>query len=94
MRAEDVDIAGLPEDYTAARPRAEDAAEVTALLAEHERRGKGSSSASEDGVLTTLTDEQAEVRARPGEGNKGREAALAAVEMATLMRALDGGPAV
>ena len=46
------------------------------------------------GVLTTLTDEQAEVRARPGEGNKGREAALAAVEMATLLRALDGGPAV
>ena len=46
------------------------------------------------GVLTTLTDEQAEVRARPGEGNKGREAALAAVEMATLLRAIDGGPAV
>jgi 6,7-dimethyl-8-ribityllumazine synthase len=44
------------------------------------------------GVLTTLTDEQAEVRARPGEGNKGREAALAAVEMATLLRAIDGGP--
>ncbi|HET9272004.1 MAG TPA: 6,7-dimethyl-8-ribityllumazine synthase [Vicinamibacterales bacterium] len=46
------------------------------------------------GVLTTLTDEQAEVRARPGDGNKGREAALAAVEMATLLRAIDGGPAV
>ena len=45
------------------------------------------------GVLTTLTDEQAEVRARPGDGNKGREAALAAVEMATLLRAIDGGPA-
>jgi 6,7-dimethyl-8-ribityllumazine synthase len=45
------------------------------------------------GVLTTLTDEQAELRARPGDGNKGREAALAAVEMATLLRALDGGPA-
>jgi len=44
------------------------------------------------GVLTTLTDEQAEVRARPGDGNKGREAALAAVEMATLLRAIDGGP--
>ncbi|KAB7743945.1 GNAT family N-acetyltransferase [Nostocoides sp. F2B08] len=55
MRAEDVDIAGLPEDYTAARPRADDAAEVATLLAEHERRGKGSSSASEEGVLTTLT---------------------------------------
>src|SRR5687767_4107867 len=35
------------------------------------------------GVLTTLTDEQAEERARPGGGNKGREAAMAAVEMAT-----------
>lgn len=46
------------------------------------------------GVLTTLTDEQAELRARPGDGNKGREAALAAVEMATLLRAIDGGPAV
>ena len=46
------------------------------------------------GVLTTLTDEQAEVRARPGDGNKGREAALAAVEMATLLRTIDGGPAV
>ena len=45
------------------------------------------------GVLTTLTDEQAEVRARPGDGNKGREAALAAVEMATLLRTIDGGPA-
>ncbi|MGA8047180.1 MAG: hypothetical protein WCA30_13035, partial [Dermatophilaceae bacterium] len=70
MRAEDVDIAGLPEDYTAARPRAEDAAEVAALLAEHERSGKGSSSASEDAVLTTLTGigswtrRQALVRAR------------------------------
>jgi len=38
------------------------------------------------GVLTTLTDEQAEVRAAPGDGNKGREAAIAAVEMATLWR--------
>ncbi len=38
------------------------------------------------GVLTTLTDEQAEVRSRPGAGNKGREAAQAAVEMATLLR--------
>jgi len=45
------------------------------------------------GVLTTLTDEQAEVRARPGPGNKGREAAQAAVEMATLLRAIDRGPA-
>jgi len=45
------------------------------------------------GVLTTLTDEQAEVRARPDKNNKGREAATAAVEMATLLRAIDGGPA-
>ena len=45
------------------------------------------------GVLTTLTDEQAEVRSRPGSGNKGREAAQAAVEMATLLRAIDRGPA-
>jgi 6,7-dimethyl-8-ribityllumazine synthase len=45
------------------------------------------------GVLTTLTDEQAEIRARPGDGNKGREAALAAVEMTTLLRVIDGAPA-
>jgi 6,7-dimethyl-8-ribityllumazine synthase len=38
------------------------------------------------GVLTTLTDEQAEARSGSGPGNKGREAALAAVEMATLFR--------
>lgn len=41
------------------------------------------------GVLTTLTEEQAQVRATAGPDNKGREAALAAVEMATLWRALD-----
>jgi 6,7-dimethyl-8-ribityllumazine synthase len=46
------------------------------------------------GVLTTLTDEQAEMRARPGGDNKGREAAMAAVEMATLLRVIDGGPTV
>jgi 6,7-dimethyl-8-ribityllumazine synthase len=38
------------------------------------------------GVLTTLTDEQAERRSAPGADNKGREAALAAIEMATLFR--------
>jgi 6,7-dimethyl-8-ribityllumazine synthase len=38
------------------------------------------------GVLTTLTDEQAAIRAAEGPANKGREAALAAVEMATLWR--------
>lgn len=40
------------------------------------------------GVLTTLTEEQAHERAAEGPGNKGREAALAAVEMATLFRRL------
>jgi 6,7-dimethyl-8-ribityllumazine synthase len=40
------------------------------------------------GVLTTLTDEQAEIRATAGAGNKGREAALAAIEMATLLNAI------
>lgn len=55
MRSADVDIAGLPEEYAAARPRGEDAAEVAALLAEHERRGRGYSSVTEESVLTTLT---------------------------------------
>ena len=41
------------------------------------------------GVLTTLTEEQAFARAGDGPDNKGREAALAAVEMATLWRLLD-----
>ena len=38
------------------------------------------------GVLTTLTDEQAAIRAADGPDNKGREAAVAAIEMATLWR--------
>ena len=38
------------------------------------------------GVLTTMTDEQAEVRSAPGPDNKGREAALAAIEMAVHFR--------
>jgi 6,7-dimethyl-8-ribityllumazine synthase len=42
------------------------------------------------GVLTTMTDEQAIARSAPGEGNKGREAALAAIEMATLFKRLGG----
>ena len=41
-------------------------------------------------VLTTMTDEQAIARSAPGDGNKGREAALAAVEMATLFKRLGG----
>ena len=46
------------------------------------------------GVLTTLTEEQAAARAADGPDNKGREAALAAVEMATIVQELgDGGQA-
>ena len=41
------------------------------------------------GVLTTLTEEQAVERSGSGPGNKGREAAAAAVEMAKLFRTLD-----
>ena len=41
------------------------------------------------GVLTTLTEEQAMARSEPGPDNKGREAALAAIEMATLWRQLE-----
>jgi 6,7-dimethyl-8-ribityllumazine synthase len=44
------------------------------------------------GVLTTLTDEQAAVRAAPGPGNKGREAAEAAMEMAALLPGLRTRP--
>ena len=39
------------------------------------------------GVLTTDTQAQAEERAQPGPGNKGWEAAAAAVDMALLLRA-------
>jgi 6,7-dimethyl-8-ribityllumazine synthase len=45
------------------------------------------------GVLTTETEEQAEARARNDEHNKGREAAIAALEMATLFRKLGRPPA-
>ena len=41
------------------------------------------------GVLTSLTDEQAMARSVPGPDNKGREAALAAIEMATLFHQLE-----
>jgi 6,7-dimethyl-8-ribityllumazine synthase len=40
------------------------------------------------GVLTTNSVEEALERAVPGDGNKGREAALAALEMARLLRTL------
>jgi 6,7-dimethyl-8-ribityllumazine synthase len=45
------------------------------------------------GVLTTNSAEQAQERAVPGSANKGWEAAMAAVEMATLRRLLRAGPA-
>jgi len=38
------------------------------------------------GVLTVNTDEQATARSEPGETNKGFEAAMAAVEMANLLK--------
>lgn len=44
------------------------------------------------GVLTTDTVEQATARSGPGPDNKGREAAAAAIEMATLSRTLSGPP--
>jgi 6,7-dimethyl-8-ribityllumazine synthase len=40
------------------------------------------------GLLTTNTAEEAQVRSAAGDGNKGREAASAALEMATLYRGL------
>ena len=40
------------------------------------------------GVLTTDTDEQAQARAGGKEGNKGCEAAIAGLEMVTLLRRL------
>jgi 6,7-dimethyl-8-ribityllumazine synthase len=45
------------------------------------------------GVLTTLNEDQALERAVDGPGNKGQEAAAAAIEMATLMRRLPKGSA-
>jgi 6,7-dimethyl-8-ribityllumazine synthase len=41
------------------------------------------------GVLTTLTEEQAVARAAEGVDNKGREAALAALEMAGVVQELE-----
>ena len=41
------------------------------------------------GVITTETMEQAIERAGSKAGNKGAEAALAAIEMATLLREID-----
>ncbi len=42
------------------------------------------------GVLTTNSVEEAVQRAAPGDANKGREAARAAMEMAALFDSLDG----
>ena len=42
------------------------------------------------GVLTTDSEEQAMARAGGNEGNRGYDAALAAIEMATLMREISG----
>jgi len=41
------------------------------------------------GVLTTNSVEEALERAAPGEGNKGREAALAALELVRVLAMLD-----
>jgi 6,7-dimethyl-8-ribityllumazine synthase len=43
------------------------------------------------GVLTTLTEEQAAARSAEGRDNKGREAALSAVEMISLVEAIEDG---
>ena len=42
------------------------------------------------GVLTTLTDDQAEARSAAGGGNKGYEAARAALDMVQLLRQIPG----
>jgi 6,7-dimethyl-8-ribityllumazine synthase len=65
-------------------------------IAEAVAHGLMSASAETDvpmsfGVLTTNAAEQALERAVPGSANKGWEAAMAAVEMATLRRALRAG---
>lgn len=46
------------------------------------------------GILTTYTDEQAEVRSRDDEHNKGREAALACVETARTLQTIRSGEAL
>ena len=44
-----------------------------------------------NGILTTETIEQAEERADPGRGDKGGDAARAAIALALLKRKLGGG---
>ncbi len=42
------------------------------------------------GILTTETEQQAVERAGGSQGNRGYDAALTAIEMANLMRRVDG----
>jgi 6,7-dimethyl-8-ribityllumazine synthase len=46
------------------------------------------------GILTTYTDEQAEVRSRDDAHNKGREAALACIETARILTTIRSGEAL
>lgn len=67
------------------------------LIASHVARGIGAAGARSGkpvtfGVLTTDNVEQAMNRAGLKFGNKGMEAALAALEMANLMRSIDEQP--
>ena len=66
-------------------------------IAAEASRGLARASADYDvpvgfGLLTTDTTEQAEARAGGGHGNKGWDAALAALEMADLFDRLDAAP--
>jgi len=54
------------------------------------RAGQASGVPTSFGVLTTLTAEEAMARSGSGPGNKGREAALAALGMAALFRSIEG----
>ena len=47
---------GLPDGWSAAEPDESDAGELTALLREHEERGRGWAGASEDAVLVEISD--------------------------------------
>lgn len=54
MSDAEVTIDGLPDHYLTSRPQAEDATEVAALLADHQRAAKGSSGVDPDSVLAQL----------------------------------------
>lgn len=67
-------------------------------IAAEASRGLAQASSDHDvpigfGLLTTDTTEQAEARAGGDHGNKGWDAAIAALEMADLFDRLDGPPA-